>query len=120
MEGYGSSRCISRGVHSLRGSRMATLHESTNGSVENDRRGRRSPTGDWSHYLSLPFFSSNPTLAERRSAGFAKRIKERLNIFVWTTCSKSWRTGIRWLHSRFSSSARGDFLCSDDLNALSP
>src|SRR5436190_15922863 len=82
--------------------------------------GSRSATSDWSDYFSLTWFASNLTLAERRGAGLTQRVKERFGVPVWTTCGKSRRVRIHWLHPRLPGSSGGNFLCSVHLYALSP
>src|SRR5436190_14281520 len=88
--------------------------------MANDSVGCRSATLDGSDYLSLSWFASNPTLAERRGDGLTQRVKERFGVPVWTSCGKPRGVRIHWLHPRFPGSSGGNFLCRVHLYALSP
>src|SRR6185295_12829173 len=88
--------------------------------VENDRVGYCSATFYWSDHFSFTCFASTLPVVERRSAGHTQRVKERLSLPVWTTCSQPRRVRIHRLHPRVSSPPGGNFLCGVYLHALSP
>src|SRR5215510_16029808 len=87
--------------------------------MEDDRLGDRAAIHHRSYRFSLACFASDLTLAERRCAGTAQCVEERLRVLAWTTRCESRRVGLGWFYSRLSSAAGGDLLRGVHRDALS-